>query len=72
MPKYVRKFIATMIAFLGLVFCLLSASLFIVIFSKDVALILVYIAIGLLISAMFVYIIWCFIGLVKLLKEDWD
>ena len=72
MPKYFKKFITTIITFAGLAFCLLSASLFIAIFSKDVALILLYIAIGLIISAMFVYIICCFIGLVKLLKEDWD
>lgn len=72
MPKYFKKFAVTMIAFLGLTFCLMSASLFIAIFSESVALILVYIATGLMISAMFVYIICCFIGLIKLLKEDWN
>lgn len=72
MPKYFRKFTAIIVACLGLTACLMLASPFIAIFSWDVGLILVYIAIGLMFSTMLVYLIFCFIGLVKLLMKDWD
>lgn len=71
MPKYFKRFTAIIVACLGLTVCLLLASPFVAIFSWDAGLILVYIAIGLMVITMLVYLVFCFIGLIKLLMEDW-
>ena len=72
MPKYFRRFTAIIVACLGLTFCFMLVSPFIAIFNEGVGLIFLYITIGLMISTMLIYLIFCFISLVKLLMEDWD
>lgn len=63
MPKYFQIFTIIIIACLGLV---LVVSPIIAIFNTDVSLMLLNIIIGL------IYIIFCVIGLVRLLEEDED
>lgn len=70
MPKYFGKFTAIIVTCLGLTVCLMLASPFVAIFNTDVALILLCIAIGLMVSIVWIYLVLCFIALVKLLTED--